>query len=887
MPTLALPPIRIYLLGRFEVARGEKILRAADWSRRKAAALLQRLALEGRLPKDKAIEFLWPETDPASGANNLYRTLHALRQTLDSLSPGTAEAAFSFEDSVLSLSDSAWVDAHEFESLISNLHSPREASNLTSAIELYAGDLLPDDLYADWTTAPRESLRRLHREARLKLAAHFRDARDYTAAISLLTPLAAQDRADELVHRELMRLYALAGRRHEALRQYQACVDALAAELDVPPEPETAALYSQILSGDLAPLPSSARPAWSPPAPAAHEVGQSAHLVGRDAEFETLSTWVKAVWRGQGKTILLTGDTGVGKTLLAAEALCAAASDRMITLFGAAYEQEGQLAYQPFVEAFDRYLAERRLPSEKNPITHFKRLGSGDPQQESWALFNAVATFLTDLARTAPVAFMVDDLHATDEASLRLFHYLARQTREAPVVLLATYRADFASAGPPFSTLLNSLYRERLSETLTLTPLTVEAVARMLTGELGGEAASSLVAAVYDITEGNPFFAGEIIQALLKNELVEEKEDQWHLRAGADVSLPAGLGGLLRERVSRLGPPVETALTAAAVMGREFKFDLLRNVTTLPDGALLDALEAALTSELLEETETGYHFRHPLIRRALYDSLSRARRAYLHGETAEAIEAVYTRRPNGLEPHVEELAFHYDLSNRRDHALEYLIQAGRKAARLFAFEVAVNYYERALALLDALGLPDSERRFRLLEQLGKYYKVLADTPKAVAAFDRALEVGATARVAPTPADEWKPQPHDRARVRRLAAMGLLTAGQLDEAAAHLQKALTELEGGDRDTLEFANVLYNLSQLHWHRNEYQEAFDVAQRSLAIAERLNDSQAIARAFEMLALACHSLGEWQTGIGYEQKREALAGPGLDVTDAFDVHL
>ena len=90
-----------------------------------------------------------------------------------------------------------------------------------------------------------------------------------------------------------------------------------------------------------------------------------------------------------------------------------------------------------------------------------------------------------------------------------------------------------------------------------------------------------------------------------------------------------------------------------------------------------------------------------------------------------------------------------------------------------------------------------------------------------------------------------------------------------------------------DAADYAQVLYLVAQLHWHRNEYQQAFDVAQRSLAIAERVNHPEAIARAFEMLALACHSLGEWQTGIGYEQQRVALSGPGLDVTEAFDVHL
>jgi tetratricopeptide (TPR) repeat protein len=83
------------------------------------------------------------------------------------------------------------------------------------------------------------------------------------------------------------------------------------------------------------------------------------------------------------------------------------------------------------------------------------------------------------------------------------------------------------------------------------------------------------------------------------------------------------------------------------------------------------------------------------------------------------------------------------------------------------------------------------------------------------------------------------------------------------------------------------VLYNVAQFHWHRGEYQQAFDAAQQSLGVAERLNDSAGIARAFEMLALACHSLGEWQDGLRFEAKRATLAGSGLDVTEAFDVHL
>src|SRR5713226_8430360 len=495
--------IRIFLLGRFEVTRGEHILQESSWTRRKAEALLQRLALERRLLKEQAIEFLWPEIDPTYGANNLYRTLHTLRQTLDTaLGPGTAEATLEFQDGVFTLTDTVFVDFAAFESLVQS----GDQSALISALQLYTGDLLPDDRYAEWALSSRERLRRQQREARMALAAHARAARAYTRAISLLTPLLAQDPADELVHRELMHMYALAGRRHEALRQYQACVDALAAELDVPPDAQTTALYSSIIHGEMTPPPASILPTWVTPLQMVPEFEGDTPLVGRQSELEALHAGLRSAWQRRGQVLFLAGDSGVGKTRLALELLREAAASGMITLHSTAYEQEGQLPYQPFIETFDRYLTEHQHALDENPITHFKRLGSSDPQQEHWALFKATATFLTDLAKHSPVILLVDDLHATDDTSLQLFHYLARQTRAAPVILLATYRTDIAtSVVTPFSTLLNALYREHLSETLHLMPLSESAVASIVAHLLGNKASPALLEAVSDITEGNPF----------------------------------------------------------------------------------------------------------------------------------------------------------------------------------------------------------------------------------------------------------------------------------------------------------------------------------------------------------------------------------------------
>jgi predicted ATPase len=351
------------------------------------------------------------------------------------------------------------------------------------------------------------------------------------------------------------------------------------------------------------------------------------------------------------------------------------------------------------------------------------------------------------------------------------------------------------------------------------------------------------------------------------------------------VKLSRELNELLQSRVVQLGRAVTSTLITAAVIGRDFEYEVLWQATVglsnhddIGDRSLLDALDDSLAAGLLDETGSGYRFHHPLIRRTLYDSLSQVRRARLHTQVAESIQAVSTRRNRKPDAYVEEMAFHYDRSDRRERALEYLIRAGRNAAHIYAYEVAVDYYERALVLLDATGSDDARRRFQLLERVASYHKILADTPKTISAVERALQLEG---------EKWKPAPRDLARLRRLAALALLTAGQVDEAAEHLQIALARIEDSGDSGAELANLLYNISQIHWHRNEYQESFDVAQRSLAIAERLNDQGAIARAFEMLALACHSLGEWQRGLAFEEQRSNLAGTGLEVTDAFDVHL
>ena len=730
----------------------------------------------------------------------------------------------------------------------------------------------PDNAKGDTTN--------LDRQATLTRAQDLQLNGQHAKAITLLLPLLTPDPADEEVHRELMQLYALNGRRHEALRQYQACCITLAA-LGTKPQLKTEELYQQITRGDLVPPASGPKPVWLPPVPIIEEMARTIPLVGRRDELLTLQDKIRISWHGQGKTILIGGEAGVGKTRLAYELLRSAAMFRMNSMMGAAYEQEEDMPYQPFIEAIDRYLAEQGRPQEQNPITSYKPRDRGEIQQEYTALFKATADFFTTLASCGSVVLLLDDLHAADEATLGLFHYIARHTPERPLILLATYRTDVTAVPTsPFGRLVNALYREQLSEVIELSRLSEADSTAIITHILEGDASPQLIKSILEITEGNPFFTQEITRAFLKGGQIVQTEGQWQLHPERVPSLPSQLRELLRERVKRLGPAVESVLMAAAVIGREIRFPILRLVILLSDHELLDALDIALESHVLEETDEGYRFHHSLMRRTLYDALSRTRRGWLHTRVAEAIEAFSNGRPEMIALHVEALAFHYNKSDCRERALPYLLQAGQKAMDVYALEVAQDYFEQALQLMDELKLDDSAQRWPALEGMGRCAHTLADTRRAVTCLEQALALSPTAT--------WRPDPVARLQLRLLATFTLTTIGDMSAAERHLEAALAEWDGNaQEESSEYAYLWYNVSIWAWHRHDYQKAYTAAEQSLEVARRVDEPEAIARAYEMLAMTAHSLGHWQQGLNFESIRTTLLGQGMDVTNAFDAHL
>lgn len=236
--------VRLLFLGRFEVRDGERALIDRAWPRRRAAALLKLLAIQrGRaMHREQVQEALWPALDAASAANNLHKNLHYLRAELAPVHP----SAVTLVGGTLRVDPAIPLDVDDFVAASREARGTRAVPAYEHALAVYAGDLLPDDLYEAWSQSQRDQLRATRQQLLIEVSRLYVSAGEYGLAESRLVELLEDDPIHEDTHRRLMRLYAEAGNRDKALRQYRRCRDALERDLGVRPSSETEVLLREI-----------------------------------------------------------------------------------------------------------------------------------------------------------------------------------------------------------------------------------------------------------------------------------------------------------------------------------------------------------------------------------------------------------------------------------------------------------------------------------------------------------------------------------------------------------------------------------------------------------------------------------------------------------------
>jgi class 3 adenylate cyclase/tetratricopeptide (TPR) repeat protein len=564
-------------------------------------------------------------------------------------------------------------------------------------------------------------------------------------------------------------------------------------------------------------------------------------VVGRVAETAVFDTALAAALTGAGQTVVLGGEAGVGKSKFVREAQAHASAGGARVLVGLTHQSDSALPYAPFVSAIrsgfhglDRDELGRVLQRSAPDLAElFPELGRieravAPTGLERHRLTVAFQHLFRAFAREAPVLVVLEDLHWADETSLELLQHLARELRDARVLILATYRSDEMHRRHPFLRTLAGLQRERLVTEIQLKRLTPEETGELIRATFGARDPNVKVSvefrdAVYARSEGNPFFTEELLKAIVDSGGVYWREgDGWARKPIDQLVIPGSIREAVRARVEELSPEARDTLSAAAVIGHRFAFEVLRDVTTADERALEQRIREFIELQLVTDASGGdeeHAFRHALTREVVYDDLMVRERKRLHRAVADALE----RNPQA-EPSL--LAHHLLAAGEQERAVPKLLAAADRAARAEAPRDAVAHFERAIEI----GVPDDQLA-SVLEQLAEAYQHFDETRSLKAAMDAAA------------AFAQRDDGRGRSRALRLASRQHWLRGEV-EPANRVARESIEVLGGE-ESVELARALAHLAGLHMTAGRREESVETADRAIALAERFNDAFALSNA------------------------------------------
>src|SRR5215217_932875 len=220
--------VRVWMLGGFRVSVGSRTIPQDGWRLRKAATLMKLLALAPghRMHREQAMDLLWPDSGRKAASNSLRSTLYTARNVLDP-AIGSRYLASEDESLVLCPEGELWVDVDAFEQAAATARGAKEVATYRAVLDLYDGDLLPEDRYEEWTEGKREELRQLYLALLVELAVLHEERDEHSLAIKALRKVTAEESTSEEAHVALMRLHALSGRPERALAQYERLRDTL------------------------------------------------------------------------------------------------------------------------------------------------------------------------------------------------------------------------------------------------------------------------------------------------------------------------------------------------------------------------------------------------------------------------------------------------------------------------------------------------------------------------------------------------------------------------------------------------------------------------------------------------------------------------------------
>ncbi len=699
-------PVRVAVLGPVRAWHGSA---PADVGGPRQRSLLARLVLaKGQVVSvDRLIDDLWHGEPPPKALSALQAYVSHLRRVLEPGRERRAPAAVIVSAAPgyrLALPTDA-VDAWWFDDQVRAAQSEtgpsRRAELLTAALEKWAGEPYAEVSDAAWAIAEIARLTELRLAAvELRASAELELGR-HSAVIGELEHVVREHPTREGAAAILATALYRAGRQAAALDVLRDTRSHLADELGLEPGRALRDLERDILSH--APHLDDEQPA-AVPLPQPTQVASIAEQPvphGRSRELAAIDDAAREARLGGCRLVWISGEAGAGKTTITTAAAARLRAAGWAVAAGRCPEVDGAPAGWAWTEVLRHFsdslaAADPRYVRALAPLLH--EAEAGDDAQSTFWTAHGVADVIGRSAAAQPVAILLDDLHRTDGLTLELLRLVAHELQDRPVLVVATYRPSESGT---------ELAAARAA-------LAVRTVAHLSIGGLDGEATTALAAdcgltalteeesrLLHDRTGGNPLFVRELARLMMSEGLDT-----------ARVTVPVGVGDVLRRRLVRLPGATVTALRQAAVLGRDVDIDLLADLAQRDPDDVLDALEPAVLIGLLEEPGPGrVRFAHALVRDTLYEDTSLLRRSRLHGAALELLmTAGRTTDPAALAYHAVAAATPATAAA----AAELAMAAGRDADRVGAPVEAARQWQAAVRMLALAnraeaGPPDVEQ----------------------------------------------------------------------------------------------------------------------------------------------------------------------------------
>lgn len=597
-------------------------------------------------------------------------------------------------------------------------------------------------------------------------------------------------------------------------------------------------------------------------------------VIGRAGEIAALRSLVEAAGSGRGGVGLISGDAGIGKSRLVAEARRFATERGLLVLQGDCFEADRAYPYAPLLDLFRTHLAWSAISPDAGAldqlVSELARLlpdlaplfphgpsadvpQALDPDQQKQRLFTVLTRFFAAQAARRPVLLVVEDVHWCDESSLELLLHLARRCATLPILCLFTYRSEEVSPG--LRHWLAQLDRERLARELALMPLALSEVEAMLGAMLvapptGG---GNLAGTVYALAEGNPFFVEELLKSLIASGEFRQVDGAWEWqvpgRDSGSMAIPRSVLDVVRQRVERLSAAAKGALTLAAVAGRRFDFALLAHALGCAEDDLLPLIKEFVAAQLVtEESGDRFAFRHALVRQAIYGELLARERRALHRAIADALEASHTT-PARREARLADLAHHCYEAGAWERALEYTRRAGERALALHAPGAAIAYLTHALESAEHAEVTPPAA---IYHARGQAQAMRGEFDRAHADYERAL---ASAEAARDGALAW----------RCMMALGALWAGRDYAQTGVWFRRASEQASHLTDPILRARSLNRLGNWLSNTGRVEEGLRAHHEALAIFEEWDDAPGMAESFDLLGTTYGMRGDKIAAVGY----------------------